>query len=581
MRYQQFKQLRNKRMFNKQNTWLPRSFASNQADAIFNTKPVFYISDSRSREDWVGNFSMTSSFQQNFGKNCNSCKSLGAMPFWSGTNTMTVGNGDGRANLDAYQFGLGDIVVDENGIGGTISLDPRVQQAGTNMQLFFAQHKNERGFYFKINAALGAMMIDPRMKQTGIELVDSNYFSQTATGGAGAIQYAWANTSGAPTPTITNSYYPSVERRYPSLVSAFAGGISATDGALDGNDSKPVGLLRGKISSCKRSVVRLADLAFVLGYNVYASEKGSVGIAFKTTCPTGNVPTADYALEPIFGRAGAWGNGGEIMAHYRAWENDEQSSYLDVWLESEVLHLSPNRKPNLRSFDLKQNGAGSKYLLLQYYQSESDGSKTPSYLAPAVNVTTLPVISKFDVEGSVALMFDFHKDNWNVGVGTEFWARSHEKLCIDFCSAIDRAQQNLNDFAVVGRQVSHYDVVGSTSDAVVARLAQPLATISTSLPAQVLNGSTINNLAVPALTTGIADASLSANRIPANLNDALDIAGAAAARAWSGKVFGQVGYTWNEHRYAPSVSVGGSAEFSNSNNAVQFWGVQAQGSLQF
>ena len=149
-----------------------------------------------------------------------------------------------------------------------------------------------------------------------------------------------------------------------------------------------------------------------------------MGLGFKTTCPTGNVPTAKYVFEPIFGRGGVWGVGADVMGHYKAWENDAKSKYLDVWFQGEVLHLLPGRQPSMRSFDLKANGAGSKYILLEHFETFPNGTIRPDYTTQAVNVTTLPVFSKFAVEGNIGLMADFHCNNWNLALGGEFWGRT-------------------------------------------------------------------------------------------------------------------------------------------------------------
>ncbi len=583
------------------NTWLPRAFSSYSSRQLIQEKPLFQTESNR--DEWFGTLSMATEYMANFGQKCGSCKNLGARPFWSGTNTMTVGNNDGSANVDAYQFGLGNVVVGEDGIGGTISLNPQIMHIGTDLLLYFTQKKDERGFFFKLDAPLGAMRIKTQLTElTAVEPDGQTFFTQTAVAGTAAdslnLQYTWSNEIAG---TLTNSFYPGPDRRYSSLVSAFAGGLG-NDDSLGGNSSKPIGLLNGRIAAAcdKQTEIRLADLSASVGYNVWANDKGLLGVAFKATMPTGNVPTAQYALEPIFGRGGAWGVGAEVMGHYKAWTNHDETKFLDVWLQGEVLHLVPGRTPNMRTFDLKANGKGSKYLLLQYYQAESDNTRTAQGILQAANITTLPVISKIAVEGSVALMADFHCHNWNAAIGGEFWGRSKERLCINFSQAVNLRLQNLNDFAVVGRQVSAYNIVGNTGTGISQNsyatfLCEPLATISKSQDTVVLvNTHQIANTSVnpptPAtnyilpttLPTGIADARVAANRIPADLNDALDIAGAAAGQALTGKVFGQIGYTWNEHRYTPSASVFGGAEFTNNNNnAAQLWSVGIQGSLNF
>jgi hypothetical protein len=568
------------------NLWLPRSFSSNPSLEITQEKNVFQTESNRS--EWNGTFSFATTYGQNFGVKCNDCKNLGSLPFWSGTNVMTAGNNDGAAgvNLDAWNFGMGNIDVDANGLGGTITLNPKVTQVGTDFLLYFTQFKDKRGLFFKIHAPVGAISVDPQMSQNGIEAVDTNAFGPMTTSGT-AYTLTYATT------------YPSLEDRHKTLTGAFAGGIGQ-DNSLNGHTANQPDLKYGRISTCKQTAIRLADLSMSIGYNLFAGEKGILGIGFKATCPTGNVPTAEYMLEPIFGRGGAWGVGGEVMSHYKAWQNDAQTKYLDFWLQGEVLHLVPGRT-GLRSFDLKANGVGSKYILLQHFHQEPAGGIVADFLQQAINITTLPVISKFAVEGSVSLMADYHCNNWNLAIGGEFWGRSKENLSINVCSAIDLKDVNLNQYAVVGRQASSVNILsGSGTPPLQINttqtapgpynpyiiLCEPAAKINKSQDQVTLVGGAANLITFPwtsaTIPTGLADATVAANRIPANLTEALDICGAAASKAYTGKVFGQLGYTWNDCHYTPNLSFVGSAEFTNkTNSAVQMWSAGLQGSINF
>lgn len=552
-----------------------RAFSSYSSRNLILEKPVFQTCSDR--EEWNGTLSVAAEYMSNFGQKCNSCQNIGALPFWSGTNTMTVGNNDGKADVDAFQFGLGNVSVDSDGIGGTIQLSPQISQIGADFLLYFTQYKDKRGFYFKIDAPLGAMRINTRFAEpVQAKPVDGFTFTQVT---------AAPNSS---TITITDVDYPIPANRPQTMTEAFQGFPEQDE--IAGYEMPTLTLLKGRIAPacCTQTAIRLADLSAVVGYNLYANEKSLIGVGFKATMPTGNVPTGNFMLEPVFGRGGAWGVGGEVMAHHKAWENEAGTRYLDLWLQGEALHLVPGRS-GFRSFDLKANGLGSKYLLVQRYSDSLNTTTNPftdngflgGSVTQAINLTTLPVISKIAVEGSVALMVDFHCNNWNLGVGGEFWGRSGECLSIDECSPFVAAfKGDLNHHAVVGRQLTSYTIEGQGE--LVTNYCEPLAKINESQAPVTLVGSVSTVTAPTTLPTGIALASDSANRIPAAYEDALDIAGAAASKVFTGKVFGQVGYTFAEHRYSPTLSVVGGAEFTNgNNNAVQLWSVALQGSLNF
>ncbi len=566
-------------------TWLPRSFVSYLENDLFDTADIFY--KDKNRCEPVIQTSFYTQYMQSFGGSCKSdCKNLGAMPFWSGTNTLTVGNNDGRAQLDAYQLGLGNVITNSDGIAGTITLNPKVQHFGTDMLLHYVHKPDQRSFYFKIHAPLGAMKITPHLTSTVIQPDDELNFTQvTSDPNSTTIDYQFLQ-------------YPVPARRQQSITEAFFGGVYDQK-VFTGNLAKPVHLRKSRIAPASQTIIRLGDITASVGYNVFVHEKGFVGVAFKASMPTGNVPTANYALEPIFGRAGLWGVGLETSGVYKVW-GDYSDRTLDLVLQAEILHLIPGRTPNYRTFDLKKNGPGSKYMLVQYYignyniaNTATTGTtevETPQYLRQVADITTIPVVSKIAVEGSIALMLQGHIRDWNASLGAEFWGRSHECLDIDFVSAVDQRYQSLNDFAVLGRQVSAYQINGqgtlpTVNDSTVnGYYCEPAATISKSQDAVTLVGNpAIGGVTEPAtLPAGIADARISSNRIPANVYDALDIAGAAASSVMTGKIFGTVGYTWSEHCHKPSLNLIAGAEFtSNTSNAVQLWNVGLQGSLQF
>lgn len=557
------------------NTWFPRPFSSNASVEIAQEKTVFQTESNR--DEWNGTLSFATSYMQNFGAKCPSCQNLGSMPFWgaAGTNTMTIGNNDGLADVDGYNFFMGNIET-TSGIGGTISLNPKITQAGADFLLYFTHHKDKHGLFFKVHAPISALIMNVQMTESGTEL-DEAYFGQTTAAPANVITY--------------NTDYPNQAERFTSLSSAFAGGLT-NGNALGGKPDMAMAF--GKLSACKQTEIRLADLSATIGYNLCGNDKGILGVGFKLTCATGTTPDALYALEPIVGRAGLWGVGGEIMGHYKAWENDAQTRYVDFWLQGEALHLVPGRRPSMRSFDLLANGAGSKYILLRHFKTSPNGVVAPDGLTQAINVTTLPVFSKFAAEGNLALMADFHCNNWNLAVGGEFWGRTKETLSIDLCSTMEQARRNLNEYGVAGRQAESINVQTNATNATgvgqiqgMSFLVEPAAKINKSQDMVLLvgNAAAPNVPTFPAAAdwpTGIEDGTVSTNRIPSNLAQALDICGAAAAKAFTGKVFGQLGYTWCDNRYTPNVSFIGSAEFTNkTNNMVNMWSAGIQGSLNF
>ncbi|MBI2352972.1 hypothetical protein HYV11_01865 [Candidatus Dependentiae bacterium] len=506
-----------------QNLWQPHAFSVSMSREVILEKPAWI--NTTDVEGWNGTFGVGFEFMKNWGENCkcepkHCCTSLGSMPFWASnkTNQMTVGDNSGDYDLDAYQMGMGPVTTN-----GTVRLDPSVYQTGGAFLLYIGSHRTERGFFVKFHAPVGLTGVNPRISDAG-DLISTTYAANEISSEQAAPLYE-------------------------NIKKAFAGGVAAGDLRA---------MQFGRIDCQRTSSVKFGDLEFSIGYNLYADEVKHLGLAVRFSAPTGNKANGIYVLEPIFGRNGHWAAGGELMSHWRIWEADRDDCYIDLWFDGVLEHLFNSN--HIRSFDLKKNGFGSKYLLAAKYTGTPGVYQNE--ISNVINLTTLPVESTFAVEGNFALMFDTHIRNWSVGFGYEGWGRSCESLKMD-CSCPGNI--NLSDWAILGRQqIAH--TVSSTTVA----LCEPTAMIGKSQDA------------TDVATATIVTATDIKNRIPQDLSQAIDIDAQRAHAAYTSKAFAQIAYTFKDSDYCPYLSLSGSGEFNHFyNNAVNFWSVGLQGGLSF
>lgn len=493
-----------------QNLWQPHSYSN------AGTREILILQElnlkKQNGKGWINIFGAATEYVQSFGKDCGK-HGLGALPFWSGTNSMTIGTNDGLSDLDAYQFGLGQVVTQ-----GEITLEPLVKQMGVTFYNYAMQSKNAPGVYIKAALTYGAIYINPQTFEIPAEKASETF--------------------------IIPEGYPAQPVQYKTLTKALESGFSYQ-----------IPLYRfGKINRCRAKDLGAGDASLVLGYNLVVKENAHAGFGAKFLYPAGNWSQAQFMLEPIFGGCGHVGLGIDISAHYTYYLDELHNTALTVWLQSEIQHLFPGRKPALRSFDLAANGPGSKYLLLQSYLYDSlSTSYVSTGLVPAINVTTLPVLSSFPVEGNCTAMINYRIDNVDFGVSAEIWGRSKEGLLIDLCEELTYAKEpgydyNLNNYAVAGRQLSVSDVG--------PYWCEPLARINKSLD-YVLPPPTPNPN--PEL---IKDAMIAANRIPKDYYQALDVEGARISRIVTGKFSGQVGYTMMQTKNTLRLALYGGVELS-------------------
>lgn len=465
-------------------------------------------------------FAATGAYQRSW--NQNGATGIGALPFWSGTNAMTVGTNLNGTSLDAYQFGLGNVTSN-----GQIELNPIVYQGGADFLFYAGGSTNDPGFFIKLKAPLGMIGINPQLTEV-----------TTATAApyvAGAIQ-----------PSTTTGYQPST-----TMTQAFAGASNTTDSG----DFKVMEY--GLIDGLQSSGAKFGDFEMTLGYNLICDEEHLFGFGLRASGPSGNKPLGIYALEPIFGRGSSWGIGGYLVGGIKVWENHE-NKYFAINVMGTILHLVTSN--TVRSYDLELNGPGSKYLLVADYNANI----YQGTIQNLINLSTLDSTSSFAAEGNAAIEFQYVSNGWEVDLGYAFWGRTQEHLTIT-------QEFDQNRYAILGRQsVGAFNGSGAATP---STLSQPSARINSSLPAVALDGNT-------GATAAILPATVPANRIAGN--SAFNIAAAEQQAASTSKVFTKAAYSWLDMSMSPYVGLLGEFEISTSqNNALSQWSIAVVGGLYF
>lgn len=494
------------------NLFLHRAFSANTSRELIMEGHV----TSTDFDGFYSFFSATGAFQRSW--NQSEDQGIGAFPFWSGTNTMTVGTNTSNSSLDAYQFGLGQVTTN-----GSITLNPVVYQGGSDFLLYFGASTNDPGMFLKLKAPLGIIGVNPQLTEAPATAA-ANY-------PAGQLQ---PSSSAIADPATT-------------MTQAFAG--SLINGQLKNGDFLPMeyGLINGK----QLSGAQFGDIEMALGYNFIRNEDYLLSVALRASAPSANKPTGQYLLEPIFGRGGSWGIGGYIDGKMKLWE-DNANQTLTVNIIGTILHLVKT-KNTIRSYDLTANGAGSKYLLVADYNANT----YQGVIQNLINISTLESNSSFSAEGDASISLTYVSNGWSADLGYNFWGRTQEILSIS---------ENFptNRYAILGRQ----GVGLSTSPTDNSNLCQPTATID----ASVANATAVGGSVVSATTPS--------NRISGN--SAFDLAAAQQASASTSKIFAKGTYSWLDSHFSPHLGLAGEFEISTSaNNALPQWSVALIGGMYF
>ncbi len=502
------------------NLFLHRAFSANTSRELLMEGHI----EATDFDGFFSFFSFTGAYQHSWAQDAS--VGIGALPFWSGTNVMTVGTNLSNSSLDAYQFGLG--TVSSN---GSIELNPIIYQGGSDFLLFFGASTNDPGMFLKLKAPLGIIGVNPQLTENPAVLGTAYP--------AGAIQ-------------VTTTAYADFAT---TMAQAFKGNLSGGQSATTG-DFLP--MQYGLIDGTQLSGAQFGDIEMALGYNFICDEDYLFGVAFRASAPSANKPTGEFLLEPVFGRGGSWGVGGYIDGKAKLWE-DHANRSLTVNVMGTILHLVKTTS-TIRSYDLTANGAGSKYLLVADYNNNT----YQGVIQNLINLSTLESNSSFSAEGDASISLTYLSNGWAADLGYNFWGRTQEILSINDTFPANR-------YAVLGRQ--SVGATNGTGGGTPSTLCQPSATISSSEAAVALDGNT-------GATATILPATTPANRISGN--SAFDLLAAEQSSASTSKVFAKVSYSYLESHFSPHLGLAGEFEISTSaNNALPQWSVALIGGMYF
>ncbi len=366
-------------------------------------------------------------------------------------------------------------------------------------------------------------------------------------------------------------------------------------------------LSSGKVFG-RQTAVHAGDLQAVLGWNFLMSDWYHVGIGFRTVVPTGNRPENEFLFEAITGNGKFWEVGGQFTSHVNFWNCNDERHVVGAYLDANITHFITTRQK--RSYDFKNNGNGSRYMLLEELDTPSQnlflegpaGEAAPnqyqSRLIPAVNLSTLQthISIKAQIDMVVKLAY-FNACGFEFDLGYNFWYRSAEHIAC-------RQRFVSNRFALKGDA----QVYGFGNDA----LQTPVALNVTQHNATLNNGQgnlkniTFNNENADNPTTAanattdlfqlntqdsmalsIPQSTINTSNPAIFLSDA-DISERSVLmpRSYSNKLFTYIGYSWKvEPSLSAYIGLGASREWATThvckNGAQGQWSVWFKGGIAY
>ncbi|MEX0940606.1 MAG: hypothetical protein WDZ41_04565 [Candidatus Babeliales bacterium] len=433
-------------------------------------------------------------------------KELGQFFFFNQTNTMRFGPA-GQPGVDVFARNL---FLNDN-FDGSITANPEVRNFVVDINFYLGLDEWVRGLYFRMDIPINWTSWDMRLTET------------STTSGTTIAANKLGNTMAAASPRT-------------SIIQALQGEVLDPTNFPDLRQEMRFARINGK-----QTKTGVADITFVLGYDFICNECGHLGFDAWVVAPTGTRPDAQFVFEPIVGNGRHVEVGGGISGHYELWNNGCEQSFA-IFYEGFVNHMF--RAKQKRTFDLRDNGIGSRYLLFKRF--DSTGMYANEILF-GPNVLTRDVQVRVDIHGEAAFMFDYQNGGFTFDVGYNIWGRTREHLTIT---------ENIpaNTFGVAGNTDTAATGGNNPNN------TQSLTNIQGNFAPLPDDGAT------PVfITTGD-----------------LNVESATNPGAVSHKLFTHLAYTWENCDYLPFLGLGGEVEFSGRNNrALDQWGIWVKGGFTF
>ena len=499
----------------------------------------------------------------------------------------------------------------------SISFKPRIQNFIADFNLYLGFDEWINGLYFRVNAPLA-------WSKWSLESGCSNKCSTPATTTTASTFDVTPFPAGYMN-TLTAVEDPAdLALQTVDPVSSLA---LALDGQTDFGDKTRNWTFGRFGSSCDRSQWKLADVDMMLGWNFWHCDDYHVGIYAKAVAPTGTKIDAKHqrhVFSPVIGNNKHWELGGGMSAHAQLW-NCEDTQSLTLYFDGNLTHMFKNHQ--VRSFDFAGKGAMSRYMLLKEFDAENVYTGN---LVNAIDYATRCATVRVDIKGEAALKLVYSNCNWNMGLGYDFYGISKEKVCIGKtasnltgfygfrgCAAVDAlgyvisgttglvAAPIITSYSLAnGHGLNttqstadiHSCVTCAESDSGIALYkpfvgATPGFIYVCPLVDQTVVGA-LGSDVIPAYESATGTLTLSQLGVVSGLTDTtptiittadLDKRSGAASSQIISKVFGTVGYSWNDCDWKPFLDLGAEFDLTGSKHccSAKQWGLWLKGGISF
>jgi hypothetical protein len=368
----------------------------------------------------------------------------------------------------------------------------------------------------------------------------------------------------------------------------------------------------GRIACGSLTDNKIADIYVALGYNIPCTRFKALHVDLNVTIPTGTIPNGTFLFAPQVGNGRHWAFGGSFNAQYDFINNNDCCYQITAYFDATIQHLFKSTQK--RSYDLINNGPGSRYMLLEdmlgaflgiigFSANPLDDPIQNIYnmnLLYVIDATTLNSKIKINAQADIDAKLAFTYNNFSFSLGYNLWVRSAEKLVSRDCLR-HQFYGIKGDAQVYG----FIPIAPPTEVAVPINATQSLATLhkpqgNGNTVANFVNNNADNPMPLFAVTPAV-DQTTPGSLVNTGVTSIAQINGSdqsvlvadadinncsgLSPRAFTNKIFGSIEYDFETCDMQPYLLLGGQAEFAGKTNgqktAISQWGIWLKGGISY
>jgi hypothetical protein len=351
------------------------------------------------------------------------------------------------------------------------------------------------------------------------------------------------------------------------------------------------GIKYGKVCPCALTRTHFSDTELAVGWNFAQDKWYHFGLNIGVTLPWSERHDPEFLFAPQIGNEHHVALGLGFTSHVDIWEGDHEQT-LALFLDGNFSHLFSDKQ--MRSYDFKNNGGGSRYILLEEFAGQSstvpiftapflpEPNQYAQRLVPAINATTLCSQISIDLIIDIAFKISYFRGGWGFDAGYSFWSRSPEKLecrapfpdgkyalkgdaqiygfnpttLAEIPLSATQSQSTLHGAATgASNFVAGFEFTNADCDTPL------LAYSDTAIVQPLYNLNNVDSLdLVPIAQSQIATSHTALLLSDNDINDSSGL----SPHLYSHKFFTHIDYRWAYTKYTPFIGIGGEVEWATA-----------------